>query len=281
MTGSAAVRCGCGATAATARHRSLRVELQRPGQQPAGRRREDSVRAGSLSATARDLGRDTRRRAGRHRLRSGRAAGADVVRVLWPSGILQAETLHDGGRNRAGDAASPFVDRRARSQALVVSVPLHVERRALRVRHRFPGRRRDGLLGRPGQVRHTPDPVEYVRIRGDNLRPKERPLRPARHQRARRGAVRRSLQLLAIAHPRDIEVFPNEGMTDPPKPFRLQRFATAASTARASTTTATTSPIASRGSIGGIRTTSRSSRSAATRPHTRLTLDLGPSGRTG
>ena len=29
------------------------------------------------------------------------------------------------------------------------------------------------------------------------------------------------LQLLAIAHPRQIEVFPNEGMTEPPKAFRL------------------------------------------------------------
>src|SRR5439155_14549585 len=29
------------------------------------------------------------------------------------------------------------------------------------------------------------------------------------------------LQLLVVSHPADVEVFPNEGMTDPPKPFRL------------------------------------------------------------
>src|SRR5205823_738580 len=28
-------------------------------------------------------------------------------------------------------------------------------------------------------------------------------------------------QLVAIAHPRDIDVFPDEGLTEPPKPFRL------------------------------------------------------------
>jgi len=28
-------------------------------------------------------------------------------------------------------------------------------------------------------------------------------------------------QLLAIAHPRDVDIYPNEGMTEPPKPFRL------------------------------------------------------------
>src|SRR5207244_7590785 len=29
------------------------------------------------------------------------------------------------------------------------------------------------------------------------------------------------LQLIAIGHPSDIEVYPNEGMTDPPRPFKL------------------------------------------------------------
>ena len=42
---------------------------------------------------------------------------------------------------------------------------------AVRVRDRLSGRRRDGRLGRPGDW-NTPDPDEYVRIRGDQLRPR-------------------------------------------------------------------------------------------------------------
>ena len=102
----------------------------------------------------------------------GDRAGADVVRVLWPSGILQAETGACGERRRARGAQGHSQDRRARSQALVVPVPLHVERRAVRVHHRLSRRRRDGLLAGAG-LRNTPDPDEYVRIDGARLRPRD------------------------------------------------------------------------------------------------------------
>ena len=80
---------------------------------------------------------------------------------------------HPAGRNHrpAGPqpACSPRpVDRGARSQAVVVPVPVHVERRAVRVRHRLPGRRRDGLLGGARRPQHA---------RPDRVRP--HPRRPA------------------------------------------------------------------------------------------------------
>ena len=58
----------------------------------------------------------------------GTRATADAVRVLWPSGTLQTEL------DRGAAAAAParrqrrHLDR-ARSQAIVLPVPLHVERR--------------------------------------------------------------------------------------------------------------------------------------------------------
>ena len=85
------------------------------------------------------------RRSVRHRLRPRRPRDrADVVRVLWPAGILQAETeLARGG----GDPAARDADHRAGSQAFFLPVPLHVERHAIRVRDRLHGRRRDGRVG--------------------------------------------------------------------------------------------------------------------------------------
>ena len=81
------------------------------------------LRAGSLRAEARDLRR--RRRPSRPRTWSfglGSRKAADAVRVIWPSGILQTETgRRDGARGRRRRGAGP--------QALLVPVPLRVERR--------------------------------------------------------------------------------------------------------------------------------------------------------
>ena len=123
----------------------------------------------------------------------GARAAADVVRVLWPAGIVQAEMPPAADAPAAG--VVPHADAgadRARSQAVVVPVSLHLERRALRVRHRLHGRRRDGLSGTRRAC------VSHAGSRGVRADPRRsaaaarRPLRAARHQRARGGAVRRS-----------------------------------------------------------------------------------------
>jgi hypothetical protein len=77
-----------------------------------------------------------------------------------------------------------------------------------------------GYWEAPG-VRNTPDSDEYVRIRGDQLRP-----RNGRYDLRVTNELEETLfvdrlQLLAVTHPSDVAIFPNEGMTDPPKPFRL------------------------------------------------------------
>ena len=162
------------------------------------------------AACAESSRRRRRRRRSRPRIccsASARRTAADIVRVLWPSGILQTE-LAPLRRGRGDE------DRGARSQALVVPVPVHLERLALRVRDRLSRRRRDGRLGRARRRGITPDPDEYVRIRGDQLR-----ARGGRYELRITNELEEAMfldrvQLVAVDHPRDVEVYPNEGLRD-------------------------------------------------------------------
>src|SRR5918994_4919552 len=70
-------------------------------------------------------------------------------------------------------------------------------------------------------VRNTPDPIEYVRIPGDQLRPRNGHLEVRVTNELEEALFVDRLQLLAIAHPPGVAVYPNEGLTEPPKPFRL------------------------------------------------------------
>ena len=151
----------------------------------------------------------------------GRRSAADVVRVLWPAGILQAEIA----------LADPLTIVGARSQALVVPTLVHVERLSLRVRHRFPRRWRDGLVGahrrpaargnREAATWNQPDPDEYVRIRGDQLRPLNGRYEIRITNELEEATFIDRLELVAVDHARSVSVFPNEGLTAVPKPFRL------------------------------------------------------------
>src|SRR6185369_5646432 len=65
------------------------------------------------------------------------------------------------------------------------------------------------------------DPVEYVRIRGDQLKE-----RNGRYELRVTNELEEALfvdqfYLIAVDHPDDVDVYPNEGMTDPPKPYKL------------------------------------------------------------
>ena len=193
----AAALCGSGATSgATATGRERRSWPGRVSNR-ARHRREGRDAGGQSAAASRDVSAATPPVAPADiTFGLGVADAADVVRVLWPSGILQAETV----ATAAAPRVTPLAHHRARSQALVVPLPLHLERRAVRVRDRLPGRRRDGYLAGPGRAQH-PDPDEYVRIRGDQLAAARRPVRDARDERAGGGAV---LDRLAAAWPSTI-----------------------------------------------------------------------------
>ena len=82
---------------------------------------------------------------------------ADVVRVLWPAGILQAETDLPAPAPPSS-AAVVSIDRTG-PQAFLLPVSLHLERHAVRVRDRLHGRRRDGGVGRDRARRMCPTPT--------------------------------------------------------------------------------------------------------------------------
>jgi hypothetical protein len=71
------------------------------------------------------------------------------------------------------------------------------------------------------RIYNTPDPLEYVRIRGDQLRPKDGRLSVRVTSELEEALFVDRIQLLAIAHPSDVTLYPNEGLTSPPKPFRV------------------------------------------------------------
>ena len=140
----------------------------------------------------------------------GARTTADVLRVLWPSGTLQAETT----------LASPLLveelDRKPSSCPFLFTWNgEHFE-----FITDFMGGGETGYWEEPGR-RNRPNPVEYVRIRGDQLRARDGRFEIRVTNELEEALFVDRLRLLSIAHPADVDVFPNEGMTDPPKPFRL------------------------------------------------------------
>ena len=137
----------------------------------------------------------------------GPREGADVVRVLWPSGILQAETAADAPADAAGSepGGAPAPADAAQAPPVLPS-PLAVQELDRKPSScpilftwdgekftfvtDFLGGGEMGYWHGPG-IYNTPDPVEYIRIRGDQLRPRDGLLRAAGDERARGGAVRR------------------------------------------------------------------------------------------
>ncbi len=138
----------------------------------------------------------------------GTRAKADVVRVLWPSGVLQAEPQ---------ESASPTVvvkelDRKPSSCPFLFT--WNGER--FEFITDFMG---GGEMGDyDGAQFNTSDPEEYTRIRGDQLRP-----RNGRYEIRVTNELEETLyadrfELLAIDHPADEEVHPHEGLFSPPFP---------------------------------------------------------------
>jgi hypothetical protein len=79
-----------------------------------------------------------------------------------------------------------------------------------------------GYLESPGLF-NTPDPDEYVRIRGDQLRERDGRYELRITNELEEALFIDRLQLLVIAHPLEVEVYPNEGMTEPPRPYVLYK----------------------------------------------------------
>ena len=141
----------------------------------------------------------------------GKRTTVDAVRVLWPAGIVQSETEL---------AKSPItlteLDRKPSSCPYLYV--WNGER--FEFVTDFMGGGEMGHLDAPG-IYNTPDPDEYVRIRGDLLRERNGRFEIRVTNELEEAVFLDRLQLISVAHPQGVEVFPNEGLTVPPQPFKL------------------------------------------------------------
>jgi tetratricopeptide (TPR) repeat protein len=150
----------------------------------------------------------------------GKRQSADAVRVVWPAGIVQAET------NLVGTATAS-----ARNSITLQITELDRKPSSCPYLYTWNGERYEfvtdfmgggemGYLEEPGRY-NTPDPDEYVRIRDDQLKERNGRFDLRVTNELEEALFLDRLQLLVVAHPRDTEIYPNEGMTDPPKPFKI------------------------------------------------------------
>jgi len=144
----------------------------------------------------------------------GQAKQADVVRMLWPTGVLQDEV------NVAADHEHKFmeIDRRGGScPTLFVWDGTHYALVADMIGA--------GALGhwyRPGQ-RNISRPTEYIKIDRDSIREKDGKLSFRFMEPLEESVYLDQAQLLAVDHPGEFDVYPNEYFaTDPPyPPFKI------------------------------------------------------------
>jgi tetratricopeptide (TPR) repeat protein len=143
----------------------------------------------------------------------GARTAADVVRVLWPAGILQAEvpqapsetalTVHELDRK---PSSCPYLYTWNGERFEFVTD--------------FLGGGELGYFLAPG-VRNRPDPDEYVRIDGRQLKERD-----GRYELRVTNELEETLfldrtQLVVVTHPETEEVYPHEGMRAAPPPFTL------------------------------------------------------------
>jgi tetratricopeptide (TPR) repeat protein len=153
----------------------------------------------------------------------GKRAAPDAVRVLWPAGIVQAETeitARGADPKTAAALVLPITELDRKPSSCPYLYTWDGER--FRFITDFMGGGEMGYLESPGLF-NTPDPDEYVRIRGDQLRERDGRYELRVTNELEEALFVDRMQLLVVAHPREVEVYPNEGMTTPPRPFVLYK----------------------------------------------------------
>ncbi|HET6889518.1 MAG TPA: FG-GAP-like repeat-containing protein [Pyrinomonadaceae bacterium] len=146
----------------------------------------------------------------------GKRKAPDVVRVLWPAGIVQAETP-SAGQSLALTLSVTELDRKPSScPYLYVWNGEYFE-----FVTDFMGGGEMGHLEAP-KVFNTPDPDEYVRIRGDQLKERNGRYEIRVTNELEEAVFFDRVELVAVDHPQVVEVYPNEGLIAPPlPPFKL------------------------------------------------------------
>ena len=147
----------------------------------------------------------------------GARAGADVVRVLWPSGILQSELPDPPTATIGGTRRVEELDRKPSSCPFLFTW----NGNRFEFITDFLGGGEMGYLEDPPAERNTPDPVEYVRVTSDQLKPRDGRYEIRVTNELEEALFLDRVRLLAIAHPRGVEVWPNAGLRSTPEPFHL------------------------------------------------------------
>jgi tetratricopeptide (TPR) repeat protein len=147
----------------------------------------------------------------------GSRTGADVVRVLWPSGILQAEIPESPTGTIAGTLKIEELDRKPSSCPFLFTW----NGGRFEFITDFLGGGEMGYLEEPPGERNTPDPVEYVRVTHDQLQPRDGTYEIRVTNELEESMFLDRVRLVAIAHPSDVQVWPNAGLRSTPEPFRL------------------------------------------------------------
>jgi hypothetical protein len=149
----------------------------------------------------------------------GQRTGVDALRVIWPAGIVQAETEIGSKASPTSAALNMTVNELDRKPS---SCPYLYTWNGERFEFitDFMGGGEMGYWEAPGHY-NTPDPVEYVRIRGDQLKERDGLFEIRVTNELEEVLFVDRLQLISVAHPVGTDVYPNEGMTSPPRSFKL------------------------------------------------------------
>ena len=145
---------------------------------------------------------------------------AEVVRVLWPAGILQAETDLPAPRPRANAVVMTITELDRKPS----SCPYLYTWNGTRFEFvtDFMGGGEMGAWAGPG-AQNVPDPDEYVRIGPTQLRARDGRYDIRVTNELEEAMFVDRLQLVAVAHPASVDVYPNEGLKSPEarQPFTL------------------------------------------------------------
>jgi tetratricopeptide (TPR) repeat protein len=140
----------------------------------------------------------------------------DAVRVIWVSGVVQTETELTGPGSSEGRLEVAELDRKPSSCPYLYA--WNGER--FEFVTDFLGGGEMGYRLAPGAF-SDPDPVEHVRIAPGRLVPRQGRYELRVTNELEEVLYLDRIRLLAIDHPEDVLVFPDEGMTTPPKGERL------------------------------------------------------------
>ena len=193
-------------------NRSLRISLAAKVSNRSGVGAKIEIRAGSLAQKLETYSAFPAPAPGDLVFGLGKRQSVDAVRVLWPAGIVQAETEIALGKT----LSLTELDRKPSSCPYLYV--WNGER--FEFVTDFMGGGEMGHLDAPG-VYNTPDPDEYVRIPENLLKERNGRYELRVTNELEEAMFVDRLQLIAVAHPREAEVYPNEGLNFPAPKFRI------------------------------------------------------------